>query len=113
MPMRPSPTGRRFDLQPDAFIARMNLGIALSDMGQFDEASEWLHAALKLQPESAEALQNIGMNLVAPVRWAEAVDYYERAVQLQPDNPELHTMLACVSLGAGDYARGWPYTNGV
>jgi len=95
-------------LEPDAFVARMNLGIALSDLGKFAEASEWLDAALALEPNSPEALQNVGMNLSRQMRWAEAVPYYERAKELQPDNPALRAALACVLLGSGDYARGWP-----
>jgi Flp pilus assembly protein TadD len=95
-------------LQPGDFSARMNLGIALSDQGKFDEAAHWLESALEVQPDSAEALQNVGMNLARQRRWAEAVDYYERAVQIQPDNPDPHMTFACVLIGAGDYARGWP-----
>ncbi len=90
------------------FTAWMDLGIALSDLGNFDEASEWLEAALQLQPDSPKALQNAGMNLSRQGRWGEAIAYYERAARLQPDNPVVHRSLASVLLGAGDYARGWP-----
>lgn len=47
------------------FTALMNLGIAVSDLGTFDEASVRLEAALQLLPDSPEALQNVGMNLCA------------------------------------------------
>ncbi len=90
------------------FTALMNLGIALSDLGTFDEASVRLEAALQLLPDSPEALQNVGMNLSRQGRWGEAITYYEQAARLQPDNPEVHRSLAYVLLGAGDYARGWP-----
>ncbi len=54
------------------FTALMNLGIALSDLGTFDEASVRLEAALQLLPDSPEALQNVGMNLSRQGRWGEA-----------------------------------------
>ncbi len=69
------------------FTALMNLGIALSDLGTFDEASVRLEAALQLLPDSPEALQNVGMNLSRQGRWGKAITYYEQAAQASARQP--------------------------
>jgi hypothetical protein len=93
---------------PDAAETQMNLGVALSDMGEFEEAAGWLHASLRLRPDSPEAIDNIGMNLARQGKWDEAMTYFDEALAMRPDFPEAHRNRAFGWLGLGDYQRGWP-----
>jgi hypothetical protein len=86
----------------------MNLGVALSDLGRFEEAMGCLQAALRVRPDSPDAIQNVGMTLGRQGRWREAIDYYEQALRLRPDFPEVHRNRAYAWLTLGDYQRGWP-----
>ena len=86
----------------------MNLGVALSDLGEFDEAIAWLESSLRLRPDSPEALDNLGMTLARQGKWDEALTWYERALAVRPDFPEAHRNRAYVWLAHGDYERGWP-----
>src|SRR5262249_36451964 len=50
-------------LRPDAAVAHNNLGDALRDMGNLDEALAELHTAIVLAPKDAAAHHNLGMAL--------------------------------------------------
>ena len=86
----------------------MNLGIVLSDQGNFDLATGPLERAIELKPDSADAYQNLGMNLGRQGRWHEAIATYETALRLRPEFPQAHLNLAHALLCAGDFERGWP-----
>ena len=62
----------------------MNLGVSLSDLGQFDEALVWLRSAQALQPDSADAWDNLGMTLARKNLWPEAMAHYDKAIELRP-----------------------------
>lgn len=48
------------ELDPEAAAGLNNLGVALQDLGQLEEAEKTLRRALKLEPEYVEALSNLG-----------------------------------------------------
>ena len=86
----------------------MNLGVALSDVGEFDEALGWLRTSMRSRPDSPEAIDNLGMTLARQGKWDEAMRCYERALRLRPDFPEARRNRAYAWLARGDYERGWP-----
>ncbi len=47
-------------LRPDSPQALMNFGVALSDLGEFDEAVHWIRESLRLRPDLADAHVNLG-----------------------------------------------------
>ena len=83
----------------------MNLGVALSDLGQFDEAIEWLESSLRLHPQSPEALDNVGMTLSRQGKWDEAMVWYDRALAVRPDFPEAHRNRSFIWLTHGDFGE--------
>src|SRR5262249_7949893 len=99
---------RALELNPQANDVRMNLGVVLSDLGQFEEALEYLREAVRIDPTSPDTLQNLGMTLGRMGRWPEALDYYERALRQSPDYAEVHRNRAYGWLYMGDFERGWP-----
>jgi predicted O-linked N-acetylglucosamine transferase (SPINDLY family) len=72
----------------DAF-AHFNLGKALSDLGQLDEALASYARALALSPDHIAALNNQGSTLESLKRPREALMSYERALAIAPRDPTL------------------------
>ncbi len=89
---------------PDALIKR---GVALCDLGKFDNAIDLFTRAHRLQPNLAEPLFNIGMSQFLMGKTDEAIVHYERALELRSDYPELRRNLGYALLCRGDYDRGW------
>jgi protein O-GlcNAc transferase len=62
-----------------------NLGIVLSDLGDYDGAIENFEASMKLNPRLAEAPKCLGDTYKHLNRWKEAIAMYEKAIILRPD----------------------------
>lgn len=88
---------------PDSWVAHLNLGVALSDVGQNEEALPHLQRALELKPEHPETLNSLGNVLNQLGRSTEALAQLERALQLQPKFADAHNArgAALMSLGRG------------
>lgn len=74
--------------------ARTNLGRALIDAGQRDEARVHFEEAVRLAPEDATTRLNLGGVYDLLGRTPEARREYERALALQPDHAQAHNNLA-------------------
>lgn len=72
-------------LQPDFAIAHYNLGVVLSQSGQFGRALASYERAIVLRPQYARAHANQGAALAALNRYEDALRSCERALRLQPD----------------------------
>jgi tetratricopeptide (TPR) repeat protein len=70
------------------------LGIALSELGRFDEAMGHFAEGLALQPNDASAQCHFGNTLVALGKAPEAVAHYREAIQLRPEFADAHYNLA-------------------
>jgi tetratricopeptide (TPR) repeat protein len=83
-----------------------NLGLALSMLRQYPEATREFEAAVRLDPQHAEAHNNLGAMLHVAGRLDEAAAHYRRAVELRPDNAEAHSNFARLLMlqGKGDEA---------
>jgi tetratricopeptide (TPR) repeat protein len=71
-------------LSPDYHEARYNLGLALAQLGQTDEALLQFGLVVRARPRDAEALYNLGLQFVRTGRLAEALDVFSRAAALEP-----------------------------
>ncbi len=104
---------------PDCWLAHNNLGAALAERGQVDEAIGHYQTALKIKPDYAKAHYNLGNALVQCGQVDEAIAHYERALEIKPDDADMHNNLGGVLVrdsavrqghrpfppGAGDHAR--------
>ncbi len=87
--------------QPGNMRAQLNLGTALTEAGQLEEARERFAAAVRLDPGNAEARYGYGNILLRLNRPAEAVEQHEAAVRLRPDYADAHYVLGTALLRQG------------
>jgi protein O-mannosyl-transferase len=86
---------------PDAWIARMNLGAQYASSGRPAEAIPHYDAALRLRPDDPLAEVNYGVALLQLNRPADAISHLERALSLKPDLPEGHSTLGLAFTSTG------------
>ncbi|RMF33150.1 MAG: tetratricopeptide repeat protein [Alphaproteobacteria bacterium] len=95
------------ELKPDGIDFLNNLGNALFDNGELDEALELRLRVAAAQPDRATPLQYVATSLRALNRNAEAIEVCERGLALEPDHNELKLQRALAELALGDYPRGF------
>jgi tetratricopeptide (TPR) repeat protein len=86
---------------PACWMAHYNLGIALGERGEIDQAIDHYRQAIALRPNYSEAHYNLGRLLVAQGRLDEAITHYEKAVAINPADAEAQN-----NLGVTLYAVG-------
>jgi Flp pilus assembly protein TadD len=86
---------------PDDSELLYNLGLALSDIGELDEAETCLQRVISAEPQNVNAIVGLGVAQQRHRRTNEAVDTLRRAIGVDGDNPWAHRNLgAClISLG--------------
>jgi len=82
-------------------IAHDNLGDALLEKGQTDDAIRQFQEVTRLKPNDADAYNNLGNALGKSGRIGEAISQYHEALRLKPDNAS-----AYYSLGTALDAEG-------
>ena len=93
-------------LDPTFPNARYNLGVALGDTEDNEEAFATMQAAAEAEPERAEIWNSLGYLACRQRRPRDGVGFYERAIALQPDYAQAHFNLGMTLLQLGDYRRG-------
>ena len=83
------------------FIGQNNLGNALLQNGDVDDAITHFQEALQINPGYAEAHINLGNALFQRGKVDEAIAQYQRALQINPDYAEAHYNLGNALLRQG------------
>jgi len=65
-----------------------NKGLALDDLGKFDEAIKCYDKALEIYPEDDITWNNKGFALNSLGKFDEAIKCYNRALEINPTSPE-------------------------
>lgn len=86
-------------------IAHYNLGIALADADQPEQAIEAFEQAIRLNPKFAEAYYSLGMMHDALEDYAAAVRALQEALRLNPLLPDLQFNLGLVLSKAGRHVE--------
>ena len=86
---------------PDCWMAHYNLGIALSEQGEADQAIDHYRRAVALRPDYAEAHYNLGRLLVEQGQFDDAIAHYERAAAINPADAEAQNNLGVTLFGIG------------
>jgi tetratricopeptide (TPR) repeat protein len=85
-----------------------NLGLALSDLGQFEEAEQWTSLAARNRAGDANLRLQLGTIYAALNRTELAELEFRTALALKPDFGMANLALASLYLSVGRYAEGWP-----
>jgi protein O-mannosyl-transferase len=86
---------------PRAFLAHNNVGLALLEKGQMDEAVAHFRKALEAHPGFAEAHSNLGNALFRQARLDEAIREFQEAVRLDPQLASARNNLGLALLEQG------------
>jgi Flp pilus assembly protein TadD len=74
-------------------LAHLNLGIALDNRGQTDEAIRHFQETIRLKPRQAISYFNLGNAFAKKGQIDEAIRQYREAIRLQPDYEKAHNNL--------------------
>ena len=88
--------------------AHMNLGVALVEKGELEEAGRHFAEALRIWPHYAEAQSNLGFVLASQGKWNEAVAAYRAALALNPRISQVHYLLGSALLSQGKAEEALP-----
>ena len=58
-----------------------NKGLALDNLGKYEEAIEWYDKTLKIDPNNVFALYNKGFALNNLGKYQEAIEWYDKATE--------------------------------
>jgi protein O-mannosyl-transferase len=78
------------------YVAYNGLGVALIQLGRWQEAIENLRQAVKNKPDYAEAYTNLGDVYRRLGRLPEAIDADKQAIKVKPDYAEAYTNLGII-----------------
>jgi protein O-mannosyl-transferase len=76
---------KAFEKNPRSWLAANNLGSELVQIGEPDDAIQYLRRAIELKPDYVQAYYNLGTALTVTGHYDEAVRNFRRALELQPD----------------------------
>jgi Flp pilus assembly protein TadD len=74
------------ELAPRLELGHMNLGLALAQVGRFDEAEGRLLEAVRLRP-NPRLLMNLGALYYLQERFEQAVEFFERSIAMGATDP--------------------------
>jgi tetratricopeptide (TPR) repeat protein len=86
---------------PACWMAHYNLGIALHDHGETDQAIIHYRQAIELRPGYAEAHYNLGRLLAEKGEFNDAINHYEATLAINPADAEAHNNLGATLFQAG------------
>jgi protein O-mannosyl-transferase len=86
---------------PSCWMAHYNLGIALNDRGDPDEAITHYRQAIALRPGYAEAHYNLGRLLAQEGQLDDAITHYQKALEINPADAEAQNNLGVTLFGSG------------
>ncbi len=88
---------------PNSINDNMNLGMALTNTGDFDRARKAYNKILTINPYLGKTHFNIGLLLEKQGRWNDALQEYIRAKDLEPDNSITLISIGKIQAQQGDY----------
>ncbi len=89
--------------KPASAFAHANLGTALKDTGQLDEAIACYRKAIELDPKFAWARHNLGDAFLAKGQFDQAIACYRKAIELDPKFALAHHNLGVALQNKGQF----------
>jgi tetratricopeptide (TPR) repeat protein len=78
---------------PDSVVARINLGAALSQLGDAQGAIEQFEEAIRIEPRSVNAHYNLAILLAAQGNHKKAIAHLQSALAIDPDDVSVRALL--------------------
>jgi tetratricopeptide (TPR) repeat protein len=78
---------------PNAWVARADLGYSLAKQGDFDGTVRHFSQALRINPKDANAHYNLGVALFKQGKLKKATRHFSNAISIKPDYAEAHNNL--------------------
>ena len=95
------------ELNPDYAEAHNNLGNALANRKQFDEAIAHYRKSLAIKPNFAEAHNNLGIALAARGQLDEAIAHYQKTLEIKPHYADAYNNLGELWPAVDSSTRPW------
>jgi protein O-mannosyl-transferase len=92
-------------VNPRSMMAHGNLGRALVERGEFEEAVKHLREDARLGPADPERYLILARTLASMNRPSEAISELQKVIQFQPDSIPAHNNLGVLFLRTGRYAE--------
>ncbi len=87
------------------YEAHFQLGMALEEQGQFEQALDHYQKAIKIKPDHLKSLNGMGVLLVKMEQLDEAIEYLEKAKDVAPNFAQPYVNLAVIYLQKGQYQK--------
>jgi protein O-mannosyl-transferase len=78
---------------PNTWLAYNNLGLALAEKKQYEEAMQCYQKAFELKPDFVYAYNNLGLLLTKQGRYPEAIKYFQTAIHYSSSYAEAYVNL--------------------
>lgn len=92
-------------LNDESAPTHYNLGVALSMLRQYADATREFESAVRIDPDHADAHNNLGAMYHVAGRLDEAASHYRRALELRPENVEARANLGRLLMLQGKLAE--------
>jgi len=96
---------RAIELDPEMVDAHLNLGMALADGGQLEEALNEVEIAHKQDPEDEMVEHELASCLIDLQRYPEAITHLKRIIKMHPEHIEAYVDLGISYTAQGFYAE--------
>jgi len=96
-------------VNPNNMNAQLNLGLAIYEVGNDNEAIEHFNKAVQLAPHSTLAQYGLGYVLCETGQWQEAIDHLSEAIRIAPNYGKAYTQLGICSVRTGNLAKAHEY----
>jgi tetratricopeptide (TPR) repeat protein len=80
--------------KPESVVARINLGAALTQVGDLNGAAEQFKEAIRIEPEKGNAHYNLAVILARQNRPDEAIEHLQAALKADPADVAARNLLA-------------------
>ena len=88
-------------INPKYITALSNLGVALADKGNYDEAASCFTKVLKIDPQNTDARMNLANVFFDQTKSEKAISIYKEILKTDPEDEDTHYNLACVLTSEG------------
>jgi tetratricopeptide (TPR) repeat protein len=92
---------------PGSDEASVACGRILSDLGRYDEATDFFARPLRRDPQNVQSRLSLAGLQAAQSEWSLARGNYRKALDTEPTNATAHTALAEMELRLGQWQPGW------